>query len=115
MFRMNAYLAAPAFALLMSGTAHAALTADQVWQSWKDAGAMVGLTISAATENNSGGVLTLNGVSIAPEGMAGLTICYSSFIASDRNHGAMHLLCVCRCLIRRAAIVLMECSMMAHG
>ena len=74
MFRMNAYLAAPAFALLMSGTAHAALTADQVWTSWKDAGALVGLTISAATENNSGGVLTLNGVSIGAEGMPALTI-----------------------------------------
>ena len=70
MFRMNSYLAAPALAFLMSGTAHAALTADQVWQSWKDAGALVGLTVSAATENNSGGVLTLNGVSIAPEGVA---------------------------------------------
>lgn len=74
MFRMNTYLAAPAFAILMSGTAHAALTADQVWQSWKDAGALVGLSVSAATENNSGGVLTLNGVSIGPEGMPGVTI-----------------------------------------
>lgn len=74
MFRMNRYAAAPVFALLMSGTAHAALTADQVWKSWKDAGALVGLTVSAATENNSGGVLTLNGVTIAPAGASGLTI-----------------------------------------
>ena len=35
---------------------------------------MVGLTITAATENNSGGVLTLNGVSICPGRHAGLTI-----------------------------------------
>ena len=64
MFRMKTYLAAPAVAILMTGTAHAALTADQVWQSWKNAGAMIGLEVSAATENNSGGVLTLNGVSV---------------------------------------------------
>jgi hypothetical protein len=87
MFRMNAYLAAPAFAILMSGTAHAALTADQVWQSWKDAGALVGLTVSAATENNSGGVLTLNGVSIAPEGMAGLTI--SDMTLTEASDGSV--------------------------
>lgn len=87
MFRMNAYLAAPAFALLMSGTAHAALTADQVWQSWKDAGALVGLTISAATENNTDGVLTLNGVSIAPEGVAGVTI--SDMTLTEEDDGTV--------------------------
>ena len=87
MFRMNAYLAAPALAFLMSGTAHAALTADQVWQSWKDAGALVGLTVSAATENNSGGVLTLNGVSIAPEGVAGITI--SDMTLTEQSDGSV--------------------------
>ncbi|WP_137110286.1 DUF2125 domain-containing protein [Rhodobacter sp. SY28-1] len=87
MFRMNSFIAAPAIALLLSGTAHAALTADQVWQSWKDAGAMVGLTISAATENNSGGVLTLNGVSIAPEGVAGLTI--SDMTLTEQSDGSV--------------------------
>ena len=87
MFRMKTYLAAPAFALLMSGTAHAALTADQVWQSWKDAGATVGLTISAATENNSGGVLTLNGVTIAPEGLSGLTI--SDMVLTEEADGSV--------------------------
>jgi Uncharacterized protein conserved in bacteria (DUF2125) len=87
MFRMNTYLAAPALALLMSGTAHAALTADQVWQSWKDAGALAGLTVSAATENNTGGVLTLNGVSIAPEGMSGLTI--SDMTLTEESDGSV--------------------------
>lgn len=87
MFRMKSYLAAPAVAVLMSGTAHAALTADQVWQSWKDAGAVVGLTVSAATENNAGGVLTLNGVSIAPEGMAGLTI--SDMTLTEQSDGSV--------------------------
>lgn len=87
MFRMKTYLAAPALALLMTGTAHAALTADQVWQSWKDAGSMVGLTISAATENNSGGVLTLNGVSISAEGMQGLTI--SDMTLTEQSDGSV--------------------------
>ena len=68
MFRMTSYLAAPAVVFLMGSTASFALTADQVWQSWKDAGAMVGLEVTAATENNAGGVLTLNGVSIAGGG-----------------------------------------------
>lgn len=87
MFRMNAYLAAPALAFLMTGTAHAALTADQVWQSWKDAGNMVGLTISAATENNAGGVLTLNGVSVGVEGMPGLTI--SDMTMTEQSDGSV--------------------------
>jgi hypothetical protein len=84
---MKSYLAAPAVAILMTGTAHAALTADQVWQSWKDAGAKIGLSVTAATENNSGGVLTLNGVSIAPEGMAGLTI--SDMTLTEQSDGSV--------------------------
>ncbi|WP_395543721.1 DUF2125 domain-containing protein [Neotabrizicola sp. sgz301269] len=68
MFRFTHFTAAPALVLLLSGTAHAALTADKVWQSWKDGAGLVGLQVSAATESNSGGVLTLNGVSIAPAG-----------------------------------------------
>lgn len=87
MFRMKTFAAAPVFAILLGGTAHAALTADQVWQSWKDAGALVGLTVSAATENNSDGVLTLNGVSIAPEGMAGLTI--SDLTLTEEDDGSV--------------------------
>jgi hypothetical protein len=70
MFRFTHFTAAPALVLLLSGTAHAALTADQVWQSWKDGAGLVGLEVSAATESNAGGVLTLNGVSIAPPGEA---------------------------------------------
>ncbi len=87
MFRMKSFIAAPGIALLLSGTAHAALTADQVWQSWKDAGATVGLTISAATENTSDGVLTLNGVSIAPEGGAAVTI--SDMTLTEQSDGTV--------------------------
>lgn len=87
MFRMKSFVAAPAVALLLSGTAHAALTADQVWQGWKDAGAMIGLEVTAATESNTGGVLSLNGVSIAPAGMAGITI--SDMTMTDQADGTV--------------------------
>lgn len=87
MFRMTSYLAAPAVVFLMGSTASFALTADQVWQSWKDAGAAVGLEVTAATENNSGGVLTLNGVSIAPAGMPGITI--SDMTLTEGSDGAV--------------------------
>ena len=40
MFQFKTLAAAPALVILMGGTAHAALTADQVWQSWKDGAAM---------------------------------------------------------------------------
>lgn len=87
MFRMTSYFAAPAVVMLMGSTASYALTADQVWQSWKDAGAMVGLEVTAATENNSGGVLTLNGVSIAPAGIAGITI--SDMVLTEAADGSV--------------------------
>jgi hypothetical protein len=87
MFRMTSYLAAPAVVCLMGSTASFALSADQVWQSWKDAGAMAGLEVSAATENNEGGVLTLNGVSIAPAGIAGITV--SDMVLTEASDGSV--------------------------
>jgi len=87
MFRMTWCLAAPAFVLLMGGTAHAALTVDEVWQSWQAAGAEAGLQVRAATENRDGGVLTLNGVSIAPAGMAGLTV--SDIVLREAGDGSV--------------------------
>ncbi len=89
MFRMTSCFAAPALVMLMGGTAHAALTADQVWQSWKDAGATVGLEVTAATENSDGGVLTLNGVSIAPAGMPGVTI--SDMVLTEEGDGSVSI------------------------
>ncbi len=87
MFRMTSHFAAPAFVMLMGGTAHAALTSDQVWQSWKDAGAVVGLEVKAATENSDGGTLTLNGVSVGPAGMAGITI--SDMVLTEGSDGSV--------------------------
>jgi hypothetical protein len=79
--------AAPLCVLLMSGTAHAALTADQVWQSWKNAGALVGLTVSAATEARDGGSLMLNGVTVAGAEGAGLTI--SDMVLAEQGDGSV--------------------------
>jgi hypothetical protein len=87
MFRMTSHFAAPALVVLMGGTAHAALTADQVWQSWKDAGALVGLEVTAATENSDNGTLMLNGVSVAPAGMAGITI--SDMVLTEAGDGSV--------------------------
>ena len=87
MTRMTSCFAAPAFVVLMGGTAHAALTADQVWQSWKDAGAMIGLEVTAATENKDGGALTLNGVSIAPAGGQGVRI--SDMVLTEQSDGSV--------------------------
>jgi hypothetical protein len=89
MFRMTSHFAAPALVLLMGGTAHAALTADQVWQSWKDAGALIGLEVTAATENSDGGTLTLNGVSVAPAGMPGITI--SDMVMTEAGDGSVSI------------------------
>jgi len=73
----------------MGGTAHAALTADQVWQSWKDAGALVGLEVTAATENSDGGTLTLNGISVGLAGMSGMTI--SNMVLTEAGDGSVSI------------------------
>lgn len=88
MFHFKTLAAVPALVLLMGGTAHAALTADQVWQSWKDGAAQAGLKITAATETNSGGVMTLNGVTIAPEGDAN-PITISDLTLTEQSDGTV--------------------------
>ena len=85
-FRGGAF-AAPLMVFLLSGTAHAALTADQVWQSWKDAAALAGLTVKAATEARDGGALMLNGVIIGPDGGPGLTI--SDMVLAEQSDGSV--------------------------
>ena len=88
MFSYRTFAASSALVVLMGGTAHAALTADQVWQSWKDAAALAGLQITAATEANAGGVLTLNGVTLAPPGApTGLTI--SDVTLTEESDGSV--------------------------
>ncbi len=68
MFRTNVLMTAPVMAILMCGTAQAALTADQVWADLQAAATEGGMKISAATEVAGDGELTLNGVSITPDG-----------------------------------------------
>ncbi len=89
MFLRTTTFAVPAFVMLMGGTAHAALTADQVWQSWKDAAAMIGVEITAATENKDGGKLTLNGVTIAPAGEEGIKI--SDMVLTEQSDGSVSI------------------------
>ena len=62
------FFTAPVMALLMCGTAQAALTADQVWADLQAAAATAGLKIVAATQVSGDGELTLNGVTFTPEG-----------------------------------------------
>ncbi|MFN3723355.1 MAG: hypothetical protein ACK4VZ_09945 [Paracoccaceae bacterium] len=68
MFRSNVFIAAPVMALLMCGTAQAALTVDQVWADLQAAATTGGMKITVATEVPGNRELTLNGVSIAPTG-----------------------------------------------
>lgn len=90
MFRYNTFLAVPVLSLLLSGTAHAALTADQVWQSWKDTAGKMGLEISAATESSADGVVTLNGVKISAPGVTGgLTI--SDMVLTSQSDGSVSI------------------------
>lgn len=84
---MKSLAAAPALALFLAGTSHAALTADQVWQAWKDNGAAMGLDVTAATESNANGVLTLNGVSVAFQGQPVVTL--SDMVMTEQSDGSV--------------------------
>ncbi|MBN2630245.1 MAG: hypothetical protein JXR75_06880 [Rhodobacteraceae bacterium] len=68
MVRSSVFMAAPVMALLMCGTAQAALTVDQVWADLQAQAIAGGLKITVATEVPGDRELTLNGVSIAPDG-----------------------------------------------
>lgn len=84
MFRTNVLMTAPVMAILMCGTAQAALTADQVWADLQAAATEGGMKITAATEVAGDGELTLNGVTIAPEGEPALaTISEVSIVEQD--------------------------------
>ena len=52
-------------ALLLSTSAQAQVTPEQVWQNWKNLGMSSGQSITAATENRSGDTLTVSGVSVS--------------------------------------------------
>ena len=70
MFGTKVLMTAPVMALLLCGTAQAALTADQVWADLQAAATEGGMTITVATEVAGDGELTLNGVTVAPTGEA---------------------------------------------
>lgn len=88
MLHFRNFATAPALVLLMGGTAHAALTADQVWTSWKDGIGQAGLSVTVATEANADGVLTLNGITISAEGeTGGLTL--SDLVLTEQDDGTV--------------------------
>ncbi|TGD67765.1 hypothetical protein EYC08_03660 [Tabrizicola sp. WMC-M-20] len=84
MFRTNVLMTAPVMALLMCGTAQAALTADQVWADLQAAAVEGGMKITVATEVAGDGELTLNGVTITPDGKPAIaTISEVSIVEQD--------------------------------
>lgn len=50
---------------LMGSAGQAAITADQLWAAWQDAGARAGLTVTAEATNREGSSLRLSGVTIS--------------------------------------------------
>lgn len=88
MLKLNSMVAAPAMVMLLSGTAHAALTADQIWASWQKGGSYIGLEVSSATEVKSEGVLTLNGVRFQ-DAMAQGALTLSDLTMSEQSDGTV--------------------------
>lgn len=58
-------------ALLLSTTAQADVTAEQVWKSWKDFSTSMGQTMEAASEEMAGDTLTVSGVVITAKTATG--------------------------------------------
>ncbi|MCF8485934.1 MAG: hypothetical protein K9G71_12015 [Rhodobacteraceae bacterium] len=84
MFQSKVLKVVPVMALLLSGTAAQALTADQVWADWQALAMGAGVKISAATEVKGDGELTLNGVTLAPQGgKGGATISEVMLVEED--------------------------------
>lgn len=50
---------------LSGGSAQAAITADQLWAAWQDAGAQAGLSVTAEAESREGTSLRLSGVTVS--------------------------------------------------
>jgi len=83
MFEGRALGAMTLVAALMSGTASMALTTDEVWADWQAVMVGVGATVSAATEVKDGKDLRLNGVTIAYDGGARVTMAELMLMSED--------------------------------
>lgn len=66
MFMPKRLFAASAISLLLSGTAHAALTAEQVWAGWQSNASFAGLNLVAENTRKEGSVLTLSNITVRP-------------------------------------------------
>jgi hypothetical protein len=83
MFEGRAVGAMTLVAALMTGTASMALTTDEVWADWQAVMVEVGATVSAATEVKDGKDLRLNGVTIAYDDGARVTMAELMLTAED--------------------------------
>lgn len=72
--------------LVWAGAAQA-LTADQVWQSWQERAAAVGLTVAADSAVRAGDALRLTGVSLAGAGPA--TINVAEIVLTEAADGSV--------------------------
>jgi hypothetical protein len=66
MFIAKRFAAASAMTLLLSGAAHAALTAEQVWAGWQANASLIELNLVAESTRKEGKTLTLTNVTIRP-------------------------------------------------
>jgi Uncharacterized protein conserved in bacteria (DUF2125) len=66
MFHAKTLASAGLMAVLMTGTAHAALTADQIWAGWQENAAAAGLSLVAENKTTEGDVTKLTGVTVGP-------------------------------------------------
>jgi hypothetical protein len=66
MFTAKRFTAASVMTLLLSGSAHAALTAEEVWAGWQANASIVELNLVAESTRKEGKTLTLTGVTIRP-------------------------------------------------
>jgi Uncharacterized protein conserved in bacteria (DUF2125) len=64
MFMPKHFFTASVVSLLLSGTAHAALTAEQVWAGWQTNAAFVGLNLVAENTKKEGSILTLSNITV---------------------------------------------------
>ncbi len=76
---------------LTGGASQAAITADQLWATWQDAGARVGLSVTAASSNREGNALRLTGVSIggSTAGAAAATATIDELLLTESVDGTV--------------------------
>ncbi len=81
-----------AFALLLPGAAFAELSAAEVWEKWKSFAELGGQTITVGSQENNGGTLRLNDLTMAlefPDGTAASSLEFLEF--RERGDGTVSI------------------------